>query len=127
MDFLLEPSFLITMGIIVAGIIVVIVIGSWISRYNKREFEKEIKQIRSLGYSDIDDVSVFLDLIGGCREDFIKSKSLRRQYALFVEGKSSEFLDNAKNASRLKEAEDENTTNLVTGMVLGTMVGSSMK
>ncbi len=90
---------------------------------NQIKFDEQRKKINLLGYKDLDDIQIFLNRIDADLDDFILSKGIRKQYELFTEGKSSNFIKTAEANKKLKEAESNGySTGLVTGIAVSSTI-----
>lgn len=114
-------------GGLVIGIVVfiaVIGISIWIGNIIRDKTIEDLRsKIEALGYDDLYDIQVFCNRIGADLEDFIGSKGLRKQYELFRDGKSSEFI---KSAEAKKKADDAESRGRAQGMATGLAVGMSV-
>jgi hypothetical protein len=111
----------VVVGII--GLIVVIKFSIWVYNAIEESNIEENKKLAKLGYKDKDDIEVFLDKIDSSMYDFLRSKGLRKQYELFTEGVSSDFIKNVISNKKAKEAEGGG---LMTGLVIGTAAGMTI-
>lgn len=107
--------------IIIAGIVLIV---KMFQKFDDEQFEERCKQVKLLGYSDINDIVVFCNRIGADLEDFALSKGLRKQYELFSEGKTSDFIAKAESVKKAKDSED---SGLATGMAIGLATGMSTR
>ena len=103
------------------GLIGLLIVGVIIYGISEAiESPKRGGMIISMGY-DIKDVDVFLDSIGQNRQSFLDSKGLQKQYKIFADGKSSEFIESAKSKHKSDQA---NSDGLMTGIVIGSAINS---
>jgi hypothetical protein len=97
----------------------------WINVEIAKDTAEERQKIKSLGYKDLDDIKVFLERIDSDYSDFIKSKGIRKQYEVFSEGKTSNFIETAQASKKASDAESSGmTTGLAAGLATGVVINS---
>jgi hypothetical protein len=99
----------------------------WVSKKigesNEEDEQERYKTIKALGYSDMDDIQVFCNLLDLDLDDFIASKGVRKQYEIFSEGKTSDFMEAAIAKKKADEAEAAgHSSGLLTGLVIGSAI-----
>jgi len=111
----------ITSIIIIILLIIAKVSLIWSENSEKKELEQS-NDLKKLGYTDKDDIDVFLKSTNYDIEDFLVSKGLRKQYDLFTEGKESKFMEDSK---KHKEVNDAQSSGMTTGLVVGMAINQS--
>lgn len=107
-DFILDHPLLatlLTVFVLVTGV------GGCIYHYEKSTNDPIRMELSHAGY-DVPDVEVFLGRIGSNLTEFKNSGGLRKQYELFANGESSDFIKQARAEKQAEEAESTANTAL---------------
>jgi len=102
--------------VVIITIIAAITVGFSIRAKMDKAYQK---QIFDWGYN-VYDVKVFCEKVDASFEDFVKSPSIKKQYAIFADGNVSEFIQVAE---AKKKADEEKNSGMATGMVVGVAAG----
>lgn len=121
MDFFEEHPILTFVVTFVVTIVVVIFINCIITDARCRSLKKTIY---SMGYN-AEEAQIFCRRTGANLEDFIASKGLQKQYCLFRDGKTSDFIETAEQKEKENKAHEAGqASGIATGIAAGMAVSS---